>query len=429
MSTQTKIEKGKLLAGGKPFRIQGAAGTCEDLDILKKWGANAFRTYEPLGLRERLDDAVAHGLRLMVGLGIRYQEPETLETALKIVETYKTHPGVLLWCLGNELEIRCKEYEGIFALIEDAAKKVKAVDPTHVVAHMFMDFGSDPANPIVPYLKKVKNIDVLGFNTYLGAPSIADRYKKTIRIDKPFVVGEFGWMPAMLGRQVTWSETVRHEKSSTDKAMHYAASIRSFHGSELCIGSFVFRWGLGSPKDEVGGYTMPSETWHCVCLDGKRTAIADVLIEAWSGEAVPHSCPVLTSFTEYYYKGTKSHLKETTWTGISLVPPNNELREKETVTVKCKAEGGKGTTRYMWELRYHNTVHDDWPTIRRGAIVETEFWTTWSKPQKKKTAQFETTNPSIAFTAPPKGVYRMYVVVRDDDGGCAYASWPFRCVS
>lgn len=426
----TKTEH-SLMVNKKIYRIHGVAGSCEELDILQKWGANTLRTYEPINLQNILDNAVAHGLKVMVGLNVRYQKPETLDKALETVKTFKSHPGVLLWCLGNELEMHCTDFEGIFKLLEDAACRVKAIDASHVVAHMFMDFGSNPKNPIIPYMKALKNVDVLGFNTYLGAPSLAARYKSTIRKDKPFVVGEFGWMPAMLGRRVPWGiiddrSSPAHEKSSTDKAMHFAASIQSFHASELCIGSFAFRWGLGSPKAVVGGYTMPSETWHCCCLDGCRTGIADVLIEAWTGAAVKYPCPVITSLVEYYYKGSKSHLKENTWTGISLAPENCEVNAGESFTVQCKAEGGTGTLNYVWEIRHHNTIHKEWPSIRRGAPQETKYWTEWSKNAPKIGTKYTTTNPRISFIAPPKGVYRLHVTVTDDKQGCAYASYPFR---
>lgn len=418
-----------IRAGKQNFVLRGAAGSYDEasLRLLKKWGGTTIRTYEPTGLSATLDLAQSLGFKVIVGLGLsakRMSQPD-VDKAVKTVEQFKTHPAVLMWSLGNEIEL-CDDLDATFKLLEQTAALVRKADPGRVITNVFVDFGSDPKAPVRKYLREIRCLDCLGFNTYQGAATLAERYAD-LGIDVPFFAGELGWMPAFLGRFTTWDKTATHEKSSTDKARHYELALASLKNCPSCLGAIVFRWGMQTSA--VGGASYPSETWHCMFLPGtlEKTEIGDVLLRIWTGKAPSKKAPVISSKTVYEYAGATKTYVEAAWTGISKVPQTCRVERGDIVSARCVAEScDDGPLTYAWELRYHNEVaKHEWPPCKRASACPTTFWNTWG-PTKKKTSTYVTKNTDVFFTAPEAGTYRLHVTVKDTHGNAAYASWPFR---
>lgn len=408
--------------------MRGVAGryTEDNLDLLKKWGGNTVRTYDAAGVETVLDMAQSRGLKVIVGLGLSAKKRghEALDTMRDTVDRYKKHPAVLAWSLGNEIEL-CKDLDATFEILEEAATSVRKIDTSHPIVNVFVDFGSDPANPIISRLKHAaKYLDAFGFNTYQPACTLVERWK-ALEIAKPFFVGEFGWMPAFLGRRATWDPTVTFEFSSTDKTAHYKAAIASFEASSKCLGYLAYRWE--GPPVGAGEYCMPSDTWHRLCSGEYMAGPGQVLVKTWKGDAP--KVPIITTKTAYTHQGTtgKTYV-ETAWTGISGGPIDGIVRPKDILQLRCAAECTR-PVKYIWTLRRQNIVNKTaWPPCVRGAAVATTYWNEWG-PTKKVTETYATKNPEASLTAPREiGHYRMYVEILDDVAKtCAYASWPF-CV-
>ena len=107
----------KLLRNGIPYYIKGAG--CEDLKYFKHLadaGGNSIRTWSPDNGREVLDKAHELGLTVMMGLwagqerqGFDYDNESAVKTQLNyfksVVKKYKDHPALLLWGVGNEVDL------------------------------------------------------------------------------------------------------------------------------------------------------------------------------------------------------------------------------------------------------------------------------------------------------------------------------------
>ena len=76
----------------------------KDLKLIKAAGVNTLRVYEPIASREILDQIYDAGLRVIISFGFNQGGVYDLqsETYLDYVETFKSHPAILLWELGNE---------------------------------------------------------------------------------------------------------------------------------------------------------------------------------------------------------------------------------------------------------------------------------------------------------------------------------------
>ncbi len=110
--------------------------------------------------------------------------------AIKTVETYKNHPAVLTWGVGNEVYLNTAtdaEKEAYSKLLESICSKIKELDPNHPITSVeAWTFGLDWWQQFVP------SIDIYGLNSYgPGASYLSNELKKR-NIDKPYIITEFG---------------------------------------------------------------------------------------------------------------------------------------------------------------------------------------------------------------------------------------------
>ena len=188
----------RLLRGGQPYSIKGGGGT-SNLEQLRAAGGNSIRTWGSDNLAPLLDRAQKLGLTVTVGIwlgqerqGFRYDDPkqiaEQYERARQAVLRYKDHPALLMWGLGNEMEGDRGDNPAIWNAIEAIAKMAKQTDPNHPMMTVIAEIGGEK----IPNLHRLcPNIDVVGINSYGGAPSVAERYRK-LGGTKPYVLTEFG---------------------------------------------------------------------------------------------------------------------------------------------------------------------------------------------------------------------------------------------
>ncbi|MBE0424459.1 MAG: hypothetical protein IBX66_11065, partial [Lutibacter sp.] len=111
----------QLFVNGNPFYIKGAGLEFGKIASVAKHGGNSFRTWRTdNGIqsgKEVLDEAQKNGLMVTMGIdvarerhGFDYNDEvavkEQLERIKKEVIALKDHPALLIWAIGNELNLR-----------------------------------------------------------------------------------------------------------------------------------------------------------------------------------------------------------------------------------------------------------------------------------------------------------------------------------
>lgn len=212
-SAQVKVEGERgnwnLLVNGKNFYIKGAGcGAAvgkkgEDyLKLAKELGANCVRTWGiDQGTKEYLDKAASYGLMVIPGIWLNrvennvsyigentYKKNKEAEV-ISYVNTFKAHPAILMWNVGNETIFFTKSEDEKVALcvfLESLVQKIHRIDPSHPVIY-------NSVNSLdLPYLKKyVPSLDIIGMNAY-GSIRIFHSGWDLTGIDKPYVFTEFG---------------------------------------------------------------------------------------------------------------------------------------------------------------------------------------------------------------------------------------------
>jgi len=295
----TKVElrqeagRWQLYVNRQPFFIKGAGGE-GSLAKLKEAGGNSIRTWGADRLQAVLDEAQKQGLTVCAGIwlhherdteGFDYSQPAMVKAQLEQVRQYvlrfKDHPALLLWGLGNEMEgYAAGNKVEIWNAVNEAAKLTKQLDPNHPTMTVISELGGERVGCIH---RHCPDIDIVGINSYAGAPSIAERYAK-LNGTKPYIITEFGPPGPWEGGKTSWGAA--YEPTSTEKAECYRRAYQgSIEQKPLCLGSYAFLWGQ---KQET------TVTWFGMFLkEGDKLQAVDTMTELWTGSSPAKRCPII----------------------------------------------------------------------------------------------------------------------------------------
>jgi hypothetical protein len=285
-------EAWKLQRNGLPYFIRGAGGD-GSRELLASLGGNSIRTWSADDLDRTLADAERLGLTVCVGIwlghqrhGFNWNDPAQValqkQTVKETILKYKHHPAILLWALGNEMEgYEAGDDEAIWNAINDLAVMAKSLDsrPTMTVI-------AEVGGKRVPFIHRLcPAIDVVGINSYGGAPTLPARYREAGGT-KPYILTEFGPRGSWESGKNEWGAVL--EPTSTEKAADYEQAYEfAVKDQPACLGSYAFIWGH---KQEA------TATWFGMLLpDGGRLAAADAVSQMWTGKPPPNACPTLAN--------------------------------------------------------------------------------------------------------------------------------------
>jgi hypothetical protein len=280
-----------LLRDGKPFFIKGAGGAREHMENVVAAGGNSIREWSPD--RQALQAARQHGLTVLVGLplaavrhGFDYTNAEEvrkqLDNVLTTVRDLKRNPAVLMWALGNELELGAPEEQRIAAwkAVEQAARAVKLEDPNHPVIAVLAGPGKDK---LVELDRYCPSLDAVGINTYGGIMNLPEVIQAQ-GFKRAYIVTEFGPRGHWEVKKTAWGMPI--EDTSTEKANLIVKGYEhSIAKQAQCLGSYVFLWGQKQEK---------THTWYGLFLpDGTRLGGVDAISYLWTGKWPESRCPVI----------------------------------------------------------------------------------------------------------------------------------------
>ena len=382
------------MRGGEPYYIKGAGGDTH-LEELVEAGGNSIRTWSADGAQEVLDRAHAHGLTVMFGLWVQHERHgydydnkaanrSQLDYFTSVVKKYKDHPALLMWSIGNEVDLFYSNTK-VWDVVQDIAKMVHKVDPNHPTTTVTA--GLDPIE-VKLIQKQAPDIDIYSINTY-GEVCIIKDLIRTAGWKKAYIVAEWGpdghWEVA----KTKWSAPI--EQTSHEKALSYFHRYNDCIASdrEMCIGSYVFLWGQ---KQET------TATWYGLFSNkGQSTEVIDYVANGWTGEWPENRAPSLDSISlNNQQKGE-----------------NIYLTAEEMYTANVYASDDLDKMKYTYKI-YPESVN-----TKSGGDLEKEPPAMAGLIKKKSKNKVE-------FRAPrEEGSYRLFVYVADNEDKIAYANIPF----
>lgn len=383
-----------LTRGGEPYYIRGAGGHT-NLDELLVLGGNSIRTWSADDADEILEMAQEHGLTVMFGLWVQHERhgfdyndevavQNQLERFRQVVMRYKDHPALLMWSVGNEVDLFYSNTK-VWDAVQDIAAMIHEVDPNHPTTTVTAGLDSTEV-----YLIKTRapDIDIYSVNTYGDLKNVPGSIKK-YGWDGPFIIAEWGPNGHWEVDKTEWGAPL--EQTSTEKAESYGRRyqdyIEAYRGQ--CVGSYVFLWGQ---KQET------TSTWYGLfTAEGNPTEPLDQLYMAWQGEQPENMAPSVQS------------LQLDGRTASSSI----YLKAQETYEALLDFTDD------------HNDVDVDWVVYSESSAQSAGGDAEASIPPLLGVLSRRRDN-SVRLRAPEEeGAYRLFVFLTDDAGKTAYANIPF----
>lgn len=280
-----------LTRNGQPFFIKGAGGASRYLDQAAADGANSIREWSPD--ETTLDSARRLGLTVLLGLvvgiprhGFDYHDGKAvqrqLDETVALVHRLKTNPAVLIWALGNEVELAATTEQRITAwkALEQLARAVKHEDPAHPVIVVLAGAGDNKLRELDQYCP---SLDAVGINVYGAIISLPETIAAQ-GFRRPYIVTEFGPRGHWEVAKTAWGMPI--EDTSTQKAKLIEQGYEhAIANHPQCLGSYVFLWGQKQEK---------TQTWYGLFLpDGAHVGGVDVMQYLWTGNWPAHRVPVI----------------------------------------------------------------------------------------------------------------------------------------
>lgn len=379
-----------ILRGEEPYFVKGAAGD-QHLDDLVAAGGNSIRTWTTNGLLDVLNAAHQRGLTVCAGIWLEpecswfsYSNPEhcarQMNRVKQEVTEFRSHPALLFWGIGNEVEGEGTNI-AYWKQLEALAQAVKSLDPAHPTFTAVA--GLQPAK-VKGLNEHTPSLDFVGINTY-GALLRLREYLAESGWKRPWVVTEYGPRGFWESPRAKWGaplEPASHEKAKFIREAYQHAILP---GGD-CWGGYVFLWGQ---KQEA------TSTWFGIYTDhGESTAVKDALHELWKGQPPEERAPEVTKLSSSAAK--------------QEIPPGSEF----SATAEASDSDGDALT-WHWTLTAESAGRNDQgrelvPPAIAASVVKTD-------------------GSQATFRAPQKpGEYRVHLRVTDTRKRAATANFPFK---
>jgi len=390
----------QLYVNQKPFYIKGAGLEFGDQEKLAAAGGNSFRTWRTENGRESgqevLDRAQKNGLYVTMGLevsrerhGFDYGDTNAVARQLAEIKTevlkYKDHPALLIWDIGNELNLNSKDPR-VWDAVNDISKMIHQVDPNHPTTTSLAGISKGLVDEIK---RRAPDLDLLCIQSYADIVNLPRNLPGT-GWTGPYIVTEWGATGHWECGKTSWGAPI--ENDSTVKAENYQKryeiAIASDH--KQCLGSYVFLWGQKQER---------TPTWYGMFLPtGEATETVDVLQYLWTGRWPEFRSPQLKSFT----------------LDGKTAPQSVKLNPEQSYPAKILAKSPSNSPlTYNWEIMEESGAQST------GGDFE-------APPQRLPGLVTAGVAGEATIKAPTKpGAYRLFAYVLDAHGKAAHANIPF----
>lgn len=409
----------RLLLDGAPFDVRGVGLEGSDeteiaslAEKLAHAGGNTFRTWGTESIEAHLGAAERNDLQVLVGLdiaqqlsGFDYGDAATVRqqhtAAVRAIETYRDHPNLLGWIVGNEPNLLVDEYGAVitadprvYDAIDAVVTHIHEHDPSHpaVVAFAFTPTLDDDVRTA---LARIPSLDIVAFQGYGALPAIPDVVTR-LALDRPFMITEFGALGHWEMPSTDWGREI--EEPSGVKADGVVArmtpAVTDDRTGKL-LGAFAFLWGQKQER---------TPTWYGLFTkSGERTSMVDELERFWTGEWPANRAPAARAMTLDGRSAVDNIVLETatdTDARLLVVDPDGDALDTRWVLrqeVGDRSDGG-----------HHEVEPESLPLTIRSIGQDAD-------------------GPTLRFVTPDApGEYRLFVYAADGHGGVATANVPFR---
>ncbi len=383
-----------LMRDGKPYFIKGAGGTSY-IERLAQYGGNSIRTWSTRNGAVVLNNADQLGLTVTMGLdvgrerhGFNYDDTLAVKKQLEKlrieVNKYKNYPALMIWGIGNELNLEYKNPK-VWDAVNEIAKMIHEEDPNHLVTTMLAGLGKRE----IAYIKtRCTALDLISVQVY-GSLAAVPKELNAAGWHGPYMVTEWGPTGHWESGQTAWKASL--EETSSQKAAVYKSRYEaSVKVDKNCLGSYVFLWGQKQER---------TPTWYGIFTEkGEESEVVDVMKYLWNGVWPKNGAP---------------HIEEVLLNNKKAAD-NIYLQPGKPYKVSFLAtHPNKHSLTSSWELLPEST------DLKNGGDRE-------SRPQAIASSITDITPTGAVLHTPEKeGPYRIFIYIKDGYNKVATANIPF----
>uniref|UniRef100_UPI0035670562 hypothetical protein n=1 Tax=Muriicola sp. TaxID=2020856 RepID=UPI0035670562 len=299
----------------------------------------------------------------------------------------KNHPALLMWGIGNELNLKYNNPK-VWDAVNEISEMIHEVDPFHLTTTSLAGIFKKEVNLIQ---ERCPDLDLLSFQLYGNLP-ILPRQVRKFGWEGAYIVSEWGATGHWEVPQTSWGAPI--EENSTVKAQKYLERYQDAIAADpaQCVGSYVFLWGQKQER---------TPTWYGIFLEGgEETECVDVMHRIWKGKWPEHRAPQILSFL----------LDGRDATGDIIL----KSKQRYTAEVVVEARNDLGIT-FEWEVLYESE------DLKDGGDWE-------ERPETLEDAVVEVGQNSAVLEIQEQGFYRLFVFAKDTNKKAATANIPFRVI-
>jgi hypothetical protein len=389
----------QLTVDGKPWQVKGvtwgpATSTADaHMRDLKSMGVNTLRTWgTDASSKPLLDAAAAYGMKVVNGFWLNQGADYANDTTYKTntlndiknwVTTYKDHPGVLMWDVGNEVILTTQDHWSgdqieqqriaYAKFVEQVAQAIHAIDPGHPVT------STDAWTGAWPYYKQyTPSLDLYAVNSYGAVCSVKQDWING-GYSKPYIVTESG--EAGEWEVPNDANGVPAEPTETQKRDGYVSAWNCIAGhTGVALGATMFNYG---EENDFGGI------WFNLTPEGWKQPTYYSVARDYGGSPQANTPPVIGSMT---------------------LSNTNPVPAGGTFTVSAPATDPDGDT-VRYTLMYTSKYVDGGTGLRQVDFTQTG-------------------DGAFTVTAPKTlGVWKVYVYAFDGHGNVGVETRSFRVVA
>ncbi len=386
----------QLYVNQKPFFIKGAGLEFGDQEKLAAAGGNSLRTWRTDNGQQVLDRAQKNGLLVTMGLdvsrerhGFDYSNADDVAKQLAAIKTqvlqFKDHPALLMWDIGNELNLNSHNPK-VWDAVNDISKMIHQVDPNHPTTTSLAGINKELVNEIK---SRAPDLDLLCVQSYADIVNLPHELRDS-GWTGPYAVTEWGATGHWECGRTAWDAPIEDDSSLKAELYRRRYQIAIAADTNNCLGSYVFLWGQKQER---------TPTWYGMFLStGEGTEAVDVMQHLWTGNWPELRSPQLKGF----------------WLDGKTARQNVHLNAGQDYAAKVRAQSpAEPVLKYSWEILEESSAQTT------GGDFE-------SRPQSLPGLIAPGAAAEARVKAPAKpGAYRLFVYALDGHGNAAYANIPF----
>ena len=201
----------QLYRGGQPYFIKGVGGR-RYMENAAEAGANSVRTWGPGNAGPLLDRAQDCGMTVMLGIWLSHEPSDYLDNVYRsriardiqdLLDEYKNHPALLMWSLGNEINLLDANIPEAWQFVNRMSRMIKDQDPHHPVISVIA-YDDITLNNIA---RHAPDLDAVGINAY-GALSGVRAMIDSSAYDGPYIITEWGVDGHWEAEKTTWGRPI-----------------------------------------------------------------------------------------------------------------------------------------------------------------------------------------------------------------------------